>query len=115
MVKEEGALHRYDRYFTGETIRVGDIVETYGSDGVRLRGRIVKHFLPKNNNPEARDWNMEGGGIMIEFKGHGLIGYGPADDELFLFREGHNNALVVIWEGRGLSPANSSGLQWRAN
>lgn len=79
----------YSHYLTGEDIRVGDVVETYWGNG-KIRGRIVKHFLPCCNDPDARNWNMEDGGIMIEFEDGSWIGYGPADDELFFVSHSTN-------------------------
>ena len=85
---EDIAKYRYDRYLTGEEIHVGDIVETYGNGGKMQRGRIVKHFLPETKDPEAKDWYMQNGGMLIEFDGDGLVGYGPADEELFFVSRG---------------------------
>ena len=85
---EDSAKYRYDRYLTGEEIHVGDIVETYGNGGEMQRGRILKHFQPETKDPEAKDWHMENGGILIDFDGSGLVGYGPADDELFFVSRG---------------------------
>ncbi len=88
MVNENGSILRYDRYFSGEEICVGDVVETYGTDNEKHRGRVIKHFLPDNDNPDAKNWNMENGGLMIEFDGGEWVGYGPADEELFFVARG---------------------------
>ena len=88
MVNEKESVFRYDRYSTGEEIHVGDVVETYGTDNEKHRGRIIKHFLPGNNDPDAKNWNMENGGIMIEFDAEGWVGYGSADEELFFVARG---------------------------
>ena len=85
---EDSAKYRYDRYLTGEEIHVGDIVETYGNGGKMQRGRILKHFLPETKDPEAKDWYMQDGGILIDFDEDGLVGYGPADEELFFVSRG---------------------------
>ena len=85
---EDIAKYRYDRYLTGEEIHVGDIVETYGNGDKMQRGRIIKHFLPETKDPEAKDWYMQNGGILIEFDRDGLVGYGPADEELFFVSRG---------------------------
>ena len=81
-------FYKYDKYLSGEEIRIGDIVETYGSGGKMQRGRILKHFLPETKDPEAKDWHMENGGILIDFDEDGLVGYGPADEELFFMSRG---------------------------
>lgn len=81
-------FYRYDKYLSGEEIHIGDIVETYGNGGKMQRGRILKHFLPETKNPEAKDWHMENGGILIDFEEDGLVGYGPADEELFFVSRG---------------------------
>ncbi|MCR5750897.1 MAG: hypothetical protein K6G91_02945 [Kiritimatiellae bacterium] len=83
MVSENESLFRYDRYFSGEEIHVGDVVETYGTGNVKRRGRVIKHFLPGDDDPDAKNWNMEHGGMMIEFDRGEWVGYGPADEELF--------------------------------
>ena len=77
--------HGFNRYVTGETIRVGDRVAMYGSGpGERLQtGSIVKLFQPGTADIDAANWGMENGGIMIECDCGGWIGYGPADEELF--------------------------------
>lgn len=86
----EGPLpfYKYDKYLSGEEIHVGDIVETYGNGGKMQRGRIIKHFLPETKDPEAKDWDMQNGGMLIEFDDGGLVGYGPADEELFFVSRG---------------------------
>jgi hypothetical protein len=88
MVSENETMFRYDRYISGEEILVGDVVETYGTGNEKRRGRVIKHFLPGNNDPVAKNSNMENGGIMIEFDGGGWVGYGPADEELFFVARG---------------------------
>lgn len=74
---------RYDRYVTGEKIRLGDRVAMRGPGENLQTGRIVKLFLPGNEDIDAPNWGMENGGIMIECDDGGWIGYGPADEELF--------------------------------
>ena len=83
-------FYKYDRYLSGEEIRIGDIVETYGCEGKMQRGRIIKHFLPETRDPEAKDWYMQDGGILIEFGEDELVSYGPADEELFFVSRGSN-------------------------
>ena len=53
-----------------------------------IRPPELPHFLPGNNDPDAKNWNMENGGIMIEFDAGGWVGYGPADEELFFVARG---------------------------
>lgn len=81
-------FYKYDKYLSGEEIRIGDIVETYGNGGKMQQGRILKHFLPETKDSEAKDWHMENGGILIDFDEDGLVGYGPADEELFFVSRG---------------------------
>ena len=81
-------FYKYDKYLSGEEIRIGDIVETYGCGGKMQRGRIIKHFLPETKDPEARDWCMQDGGILIDFGEDRLVGYGPADEDLFFVSRG---------------------------
>jgi len=88
MVSAAESKYRFDRYFSGEEIRIGDVVQSYGKNEELCRGRIIKHFLPGTKDPEAKDWDMENGGILIEFDGDGLVGYGPADEELFFVSRG---------------------------
>ena len=75
---------RYDRYLTGERICLGDRVAMRACGNTFETGRIVKHFCPGNEDPDAKNWGMEDGGIMIESDQGGWIGYGPADEELLL-------------------------------
>ena len=92
----EGPLpfYKYDKYLSGERIHVGDIVETYGNGGKMQRGRIIKHFLPETKDPEAKDWGMQNGGMLIEFDDGGLVGYGPADEELFFVSRGSDARMT---------------------
>lgn len=79
--------YRFDRYVTDEEIKVGDVVIYCYGDGSKQKGRRVKHFLPGCSDPDARNWNMEFGGIMIELDDGQWIGYGAADEDLeFLSR-----------------------------
>jgi len=88
MVSAAESKYRFDRYFSGEEIRIGDIVQSYGKNEKLCRGRIIKHFLPGTKDPEAKDWDMQNGGMLIEFDDGGLVGYGPADEELFFVSRG---------------------------
>ena len=87
-------FYKYDKYLSGVEIRIGDIVETYWNGGKIQRGRILKHFLPETKDPEAKDWHMEDGGILIDFDEDGLVGYGPADEELFFVSRGSNARMT---------------------
>lgn len=78
--------YRFDRYVTGEEIMLGDVVR-FG-DGGEHEWRIIRHFLPGCPDPDARNWNMELGGIMIELGDDQWIGYGPADEELMFISRG---------------------------
>lgn len=74
-------------YPTGEEVCIGDVIELGWFSG-RPRGRVVKHFLPEQNDPEASAWGMEDGGIMVELEDGQWFALDSADNELFFISRG---------------------------
>lgn len=75
MRDKNARIYRYDKYFTGEEIQLGDVVMHYGEYG------IIEFFIAPNTQVAA-DYNAPYGGVMLlTFTGGRALFYTTEDDE----------------------------------
>ena len=83
----EGEKYQIKYYPTGEEIRIGDVIDLEWNGG-RRRGRVIRHFLPEQMDPDAYNWGLSDGGILLDMFGIGLIAIDYVENELhFVARE----------------------------
>ena len=71
------------KYMNGIEVMVGDVIAVR-HDGESIEGIVLHVLLP--NTPEAADWGLAEGGVMIEGGGLGLFStHHLEDDEDIVF------------------------------
>lgn len=93
---EDDSSSRYDRYFTGDEIRLGDVVQNGKDQG------IIEFFIAPHSS-YALGFSAPNGGVMfLSFSGGRELYHTTDDDEGFTLIRRFDETVVTEFEKRGL-------------